>query len=71
MVISMLTFGVEEWATRGDGFGAYFGLLARMSPLVRGEDGAVYLRRPLSGLAAMPVLSASSAFGVGHPASAR
>ena len=55
MVISMLTFGVEEWATQGDGFGAYFGLLARMSPLVRGTDGAVYLRRPLSGLAGMPV----------------
>jgi hypothetical protein len=55
MVVGMLAFGVEEWADRGDGFGAYFGLLARMAPLVE-DDGVLYRRRPLSGLAGMSVL---------------
>ncbi|MGO9489131.1 MAG: fenitrothion hydrolase [Solirubrobacteraceae bacterium] len=55
MLAGMLLFGVEEWAEQADGFGAYFGLLARMSAVAREEDGAVYLRRPLSGLTQMPV----------------
>ncbi len=54
MLAGMLAFGVEEWSERADGFGAYFGLLARMSAL-RVEDGVVYRRRPLSGLTQMPV----------------
>jgi len=55
MVAGMLAFGIDEWSERGDGFGAYFSLLAKMSPLVV-EDDVLYRRRPLSGLAAMPVL---------------
>jgi len=57
MLAGMLTCGVEEWATSADGFGAYFGLLARMSPLYVEDDGELYARRPLSGLTAMPVRS--------------
>jgi len=54
MVAGQLAFGVDEWTSQADGFGAYFGMLARMAPLCR-EDGTVYLRRPLSGLTSMPV----------------
>jgi hypothetical protein len=46
----MTLFGVEEWGERADGFGAYFNLLSRLSPLCRDERGVVCLRRPLSGI---------------------
>ncbi|HEY3960611.1 MAG TPA: fenitrothion hydrolase [Solirubrobacteraceae bacterium] len=55
MLVGMGLFGVEEWGSRGDGFGVYFSLLSRLSALVRGEDGSVYVRRPLSGLTDLPV----------------
>jgi hypothetical protein len=50
MVAGMTLCGVEEWSERADGFGVYFNLLSRLSALTRGEDGALYLRRPLSGI---------------------
>src|SRR6202020_2122672 len=50
MVVGMLLFGVEQWAGSADGFGVYFGLLAKLSPLVRDEQGFLCLRRPLSGV---------------------
>lgn len=50
MVVGILLFGVEEWAGSADAFGAYFGLLAKLSALVRDPDGVLYLRRPLSGV---------------------
>jgi hypothetical protein len=49
MLAGMLLFGIEQWAARADGFGVYFNLLAKLSPLVRDERGALCLRRPLSG----------------------
>jgi hypothetical protein len=55
MLAGMAAFGVEEWSTRADGFGVYFNLLSRMSVLCRDERGVVHARRPLSGLADMPV----------------
>jgi hypothetical protein len=50
MLVGMLLFGVEQWSGSADGFGVYFGLLARISPLVRDEQGRLCVRRPLSGL---------------------
>ncbi|HEX2162303.1 MAG TPA: hypothetical protein VHF88_10845 [Thermoleophilaceae bacterium] len=48
--VGMALYGVEEWSERGDGFGVYFGLFARISPWsVR--DGVVGVRPPLAGLA--------------------
>lgn len=47
--VGMSLYGIGPWNRRGDAFGVYFGLLARISPL-RWERGAVYARRPLSGL---------------------
>ncbi|HEY3828871.1 MAG TPA: fenitrothion hydrolase [Solirubrobacteraceae bacterium] len=55
MVLGMLLFGVDEWSERADGFGAYFGLLSRLSALTRDEQGYVCLRRPLSGLTDLPL----------------
>jgi hypothetical protein len=62
MLVGMGLFGVEEWGSRGDGFGVYFSLLSRLSALVRGEDGAVYVRRPLSGLTDLPVGAGTVSF---------
>lgn len=50
MLAGMLLFGVEQWSGSADGFGVYFGLLARISPLARDEQGCFYVRRPFSGL---------------------
>ncbi len=55
MVAGMALFGVEEWSTQADGFGAYFNLLSRLSALVRGEDRALYSRRLLSGVTDLPI----------------
>jgi hypothetical protein len=51
----MLLFGVEEWGSRADGFGAYFNLLSRLAPLVRRADGALWRRRPLSGITSLEI----------------
>jgi len=61
MLAGMALFGVEGWSERADGFGVYFNLLSRMSVLCRDERGVVYARRPLSGLADMPVLAGTVA----------
>ncbi len=48
--VGMALYGVEGWCERGEGFGVYYNLFARISPWVR-RDQEVGLRRPLSGLA--------------------
>ena len=55
MVCGYALFGVESWGSKGDAFGVYFNLLSRLSALVRREDGRLWLRRPLSGIAQLPV----------------
>lgn len=55
MLAGMALFGVEQWTERADGFGVYFKLLSRISMLCVDEHGFVCRRRPLSGLADMPV----------------
>jgi hypothetical protein len=47
---AMAVYGAETWADRGETFGVYFGLLARISPF-EAREGRVGLRPPLSGLA--------------------
>jgi len=58
MLAGMALFGVEEWGP-ADAFGVYFNLLAKLSPLVRGEDGGLALRRPLSGVTSLRVRPAT------------
>ena len=62
MLAGMLLFGVEEWSGQADGFGAYFSLLSRLSALVRGEDGVLYARRPLSGVTDLPIRAGTVTF---------
>jgi hypothetical protein len=45
----MAAFGVDAWSERADGFGVYFGLIARLSPL-SWRNRELRLRMPLSGL---------------------
>jgi hypothetical protein len=45
----LAAYGVEAWSGRADGFGVYFGLMARLSPL-SWRDRELRLRAPLSGL---------------------
>jgi hypothetical protein len=61
MLIGMALFGVEEWEQRADAFGAYFSLFSRIAPLCQDENGVVYSRRLLSGLADMPVINGTVA----------
>ena len=53
--VGMSLYGIETWNRYGDGFGVYYGLLARMSPLRWTRDG-LYARRPLSGLTTLAVV---------------
>jgi hypothetical protein len=48
-LVGMAIYGVEAWSRRGDAFGVYFGMFARLSVWDRREDGVVQLRPPLSG----------------------
>lgn len=53
-LLGMALFGVERWTTRGDAFGVYFSLFARLSPLRWARDG-LWLRKPLAAIFALPV----------------
>ncbi|MEY2512646.1 MAG: hypothetical protein QOJ89_4 [bacterium] len=48
-LVAMVLYGIDEWSDKGDAFGSYFGLFARLSPL-RWGGGALWRRRPLSGV---------------------
>src|SRR5580704_5917620 len=62
MLVGMALFGIEKWSGQADGFGVYFNLLSKLSALVRGRDGVVYLRRPLSGVSGLEIRSGTVAF---------
>jgi hypothetical protein len=53
--VGMSLYGIETWNRYGDGFGVYFGLFARISPLhwLRGE---LRVRAPLSGLTSLDIV---------------
>lgn len=55
MLAGMLVFGVDEWGEQADGFGVYFNLLSKLSPIGRRQDGVLYLRRPLSGITSLTI----------------
>jgi hypothetical protein len=56
----MAAFGVEAWSDRADGFGVYFGLMARLSP-VSWSNRELRLRAPLSGLIDLEPLTGTAA----------
>jgi hypothetical protein len=47
--LGMGIFGVDAWCAKGEAFGVYFGLFARLSPVERRERAFV-LRPPLTGV---------------------
>jgi hypothetical protein len=47
-LVGMSLYGVEAWSNRGDAFGVYFGMFARISPL-HWRDRALYTRPLLAG----------------------
>lgn len=47
-LLAMSLFGAETWSRRGDAFGVYFGLFARVAPL-RWKERTLYRRPVLSG----------------------
>jgi hypothetical protein len=53
--VGMSLYGIETWNRYGDGFGVYFGLFARLSPLhwVRGE---LRVRPPLAGVTTLAIV---------------
>ncbi len=53
--VGMSLYGIESWNRYGDGFGAYFGLIARMSPM-RWTRSALLVRKPLSGLTNLDIV---------------
>lgn len=48
--VGMALYGIDRWLDRGEAFSVYLNLFARMSPFET-RDGALGVRRPLSGLA--------------------
>lgn len=54
-LLGMSLYGARTWSERGDAFGVFFGLFARMSPL-HWHDRALYTRPPLGGLPSLTVL---------------
>jgi len=49
-IVGIVVFGRETWKRNGEAFAVYFGLLARISPLARDEDGRLVARPLLGGL---------------------
>ena len=54
-LVGMSIYGIEQWNRYGDGFGVYFGLLARISPLRWARDG-LHVRPPLTGLTTLQIV---------------
>ena len=55
-LVGMALYGIDRWGDRGDAFGVYFNLFARLAPLQR-RGSKLYLVRPLSrvtGLLSVP-----------------
>jgi hypothetical protein len=52
--IGMALYGIEAWMDRGEAFSVYFNLYSRIAPVTT-KNGEVGLRKPLSGLPALPV----------------
>jgi len=67
-LVGMGVYGVEAWTRRGDAFGVWFGLFARLAPVARARDGRLVLRAPVAGAAQLAPLAGTVALlvvGVG------
>jgi hypothetical protein len=60
-LVGMSLYGVEPWTRRGDAFGVWFSLLARLSPFGRRADGRVVVRPPVIGATGLVAVAGTSA----------
>jgi hypothetical protein len=60
-LVGMSLYGVEPWTRRADAFGVWFGLLARLAPLGRRDDGRLVLRPPVAGAAGVRAIAGTAA----------
>jgi hypothetical protein len=70
-LVGMSLYGVEAWTRRGDAFGVWFGLIARLAPLARGADGRIVLRVPVASAAGLGAIAGTTALllvGIGSTA---
>jgi hypothetical protein len=58
--VGMSLYGVEAWTRRGDAFGVWFGLLARLAPFGRRADGWLVLRAPVAPAAGLTALAGTT-----------
>jgi hypothetical protein len=69
--VGMSLYGVEAWTRRGDAFGVWFGLLARLSVFGRRRDGTLVLRPPVASASGFVALTGTTALlltGIGSTA---
>jgi len=60
-LVGMSLYGVEPWVRRGDAFGVWFGLLARLAPVGRRADGRIGLRPPVVGATTVKAIAGTTA----------
>jgi hypothetical protein len=60
-LVGMSLYGVEPWTRRGDAFGVWFGMVARLAPLARRADGRLVLRPPVVGATGLVPVAGTSA----------
>jgi hypothetical protein len=60
-LVGMSLYGVEAWTRRGDAFGVWFGLLARLAPVGRRPDGRLVLRPPVVSATQLAAIAGTSA----------
>ena len=60
-LVGMSLYGVEAWTRRGDAFGVWFGLIARLAPLGRRADGRLVLRPPVVGATSLVAVAGTAA----------
>ena len=59
--VGMSLYGVEAWTRRGDAFGVFWGMLARLAPVGRRPDGRLVLRPPVAAAGGLQVGAGTSA----------
>jgi hypothetical protein len=60
-LVGMSLYGVEPWTRRGDAFGVWFSLLARLAPVARRGDGRLILRPPVMGATRLAAIAGTVA----------
>jgi hypothetical protein len=60
-LVGMSLYGVEPWTRRGDAFGVWFSLLARLAPFARRADGKLVARPPVVGAVGLVAIAGTSA----------